>query len=241
MTGEPETVSDGGFSEDDLEKSAATRKRLSSSDRRAQILEAAIKFFSEEGFDGSTRSFAKKIGITQPLIYRYFPSKDDLIREVYNSIFESRWKAEWEDLLRDRTRRINERLFDFYILYTNVVFSRDWMRIYLLSGLKGLEINRWWSQFVEVRILSVICDELRHEMGFEPVSERAPSAVELEVLWSFQGSIFYYAIRRDVYRAKVHLDFRDSLRLLIETLLCAFNRVNGGTVRQPGDRRSAPA
>ena len=60
--------------------------RLSRSDRRSQILEAAIKFFSEEGFDGSTHNFAKKIGITQPLIYRYFESKDELIREVYNAV-----------------------------------------------------------------------------------------------------------------------------------------------------------
>ena len=139
-------------------------------------MEAAIKFFSEEGFDGSTHKFAKKIGITQPLIYRYLDSKDELIREIYNAVFEGRWKSEWEEMLRDRTKTITTRLHEFYGLYTDVVFARDWMRIYLFSGLRELDINRWWSSFVESRIFVTICDELRYETGaFRSVNGSDPS------------------------------------------------------------------
>jgi AcrR family transcriptional regulator len=199
-------------------------KRLPSSDRRTQILDAAIKFFSEEGFDGSTHMLAKKLGVTQPLIYRYFPSKDALVREVYNSIYESRWRIEWETLLKDRSKDLKTRLMEFYVVYTDVVFARDWMRIYLFSGLKGLDINRWWSQFVEARILTTICDEFRHSVGATPVAEKPLTPMELEILWSFQGSIFYYAMRRDVYRSKVHLDFKPFLGTMIENLLTALQR-----------------
>lgn len=208
----------------------ARSQRLSSSDRRKQILDAAIRFFSEEGFDGSTHLLAKRLGITQPLIYRYFPSKDDLVREVYNSIFESRWDIRWEALLKDRTKGLRERLQEFYSVYTDVVFARDWMRIYLFSGLRGLDINRWWTQFVEARILSTICDELRHEIGANPISAEPPSATELELLWSFQGSIFYYAMRRDVYRSKVHLDFAPFLTTMISALVANFRQMNDPTV-----------
>ncbi len=200
--------------------------RLSRSDRRSQILEAAIKFFSEEGFDGSTHNFAKKIGITQPLIYRYFDSKDELIREVYNAVFEGRWKSEWEEMLRNRTKTITTRLHEFYILYTDVVFARDWMRIYLFSGLRELDINRWWSSFVESRILYTICDELRYETGADSVLLRAPTPQEMELMWSFQGSLFYYAMRRDVYRSRVHMDFRSFLLLAINVLVNSFLAVN---------------
>jgi AcrR family transcriptional regulator len=202
----------------DVSKQKSRPRRLSSEDRRTQILQAAIEFFAEEGFDGSTHTLAKRMGVTQPLIYRYFPSKDDLVREVYNSIFESRWQIEWEALLRDRRRTLRERLVEFYGLYTDVVFARDWMRIYLFSGLKGLDINRWWTRFVETRILATICDECRHENRATPVAKAAPTARELELLWIFQGSIFYYAMRRDVYRARVHLDFGEFLRLSIDSL-----------------------
>lgn len=206
-------------------KANARSPRLTSSDRRQQILSAAIKFFSDEGFDGSTHLLAKKMGITQPLIYRYFPSKEDLVREVYNSIFESRWKIEWEAILKDRNSSLKNRLVKFFELYTDVVFARDWMRIYLFSGLRGLDINRWWSRFVEMRVLRVICDELRHECGGLSVAELEPTPIELEMLWSFQGSIFYYAMRRDVYRATVHVGFDDFLSMAIDTLLESSRRL----------------
>jgi hypothetical protein len=48
-----------------------TRKRaakLMPSERKAQILEAVVKFFAEEGFDASKHNFTKKIGVIQPLI-----------------------------------------------------------------------------------------------------------------------------------------------------------------------------
>jgi AcrR family transcriptional regulator len=209
-----------------LEIAKKRAPRLSRSDRRTQILAAAVKFFSEEGFDGSTHNFAKKIGITQPLIYRYFDSKEELIREVYNTVFEGRWKSEWEVMLRDRTKSIKIRLFEFYILYTEVVFARDWMRIYLFSGLRELDINRWWSSFVESRILSTICDELRRENGADSTMVRPPTPQEMELMWSFQGSLFYHAMRRDVYRSPVHMEFRSFLLLAINVLTNSFPMVN---------------
>ena len=62
------------------------RKRLSSEARREDFINQAIEFFAEEGFESSTRGLAKKLGVTQPLLYRYFPSKNDLISEVYDAV-----------------------------------------------------------------------------------------------------------------------------------------------------------
>ena len=46
------------------------RKRLSSTARRQDFIDQAIEFFAEEGFESSTRGLAKKLGVTQPLLYR---------------------------------------------------------------------------------------------------------------------------------------------------------------------------
>jgi AcrR family transcriptional regulator len=70
--------------------------------RKKELLAKAIEYFSEEGFDGGTRALAKRIGITQPLIYRYFTSKEDLINEVYQAVYLAQWKDEWTELLRRR-------------------------------------------------------------------------------------------------------------------------------------------
>ncbi len=55
-----------------------------SSDRRAQILDAALEEFADKGFRGATiKSIAERARLqSQALIYWYFPSKESLFREV---------------------------------------------------------------------------------------------------------------------------------------------------------------
>lgn len=49
--------------------------------RRAQILEAALTLFAQKGYDAtSTREIANQVGVTEGLIFHYFPTKADLLR-----------------------------------------------------------------------------------------------------------------------------------------------------------------
>jgi AcrR family transcriptional regulator len=53
--------------------------RLSSEERRIAIILAALKVFSESGFHGTTtKALAKAAGVSEALLFRHFPSKDDL-------------------------------------------------------------------------------------------------------------------------------------------------------------------
>ncbi|WP_299757531.1 TetR/AcrR family transcriptional regulator [uncultured Boseongicola sp.] len=179
------------------------RKRLPSSERRQDFINKAIEFFAEEGFESSTRGLAKKLGVTQPLLYRYFPSKDDLISEVYDAVYVNRWLPEWEPLLRDRSRPLSERLNTFYNLYTDVIFDREWMRIYLFSGLKGVDINRRYMHLVRQRILEPILIEARAEFG---LPDRAARDCEIEFAWIMHGGIFYYGVRDLIYESVLSND-----------------------------------
>lgn len=179
------------------------RKRLSSTARRQDFIDQAIEFFAEEGFESSTRGLAKKLGVTQPLLYRYFPSKDDLIAEVYDAVYVNRWRPEWEPLLRDRTRPLADRLTTFYDVYTDVIFNREWMRIYLFSGLKGVDINRRYMQLVRQRILEPILIEARVELGLPDVPAKD---CEVEFAWIMHGGIFYYGIRDLIYDSAISTD-----------------------------------
>lgn len=179
------------------------RKRLSSTARRQDFIDRAIEFFAEEGFESSTRGLAKKLGVTQPLLYRYFPSKDDLISEVYDAVYVNRWRPEWEPLLRDRTRPLADRLTTFYDVYTDVIFNREWMRIYLFSGLKGADINRRYMQLVRQRILEPILIEARVELGLPDVPAKD---CEVEFAWIMHGGIFYYGIRDLIYDSAISTD-----------------------------------
>src|SRR5690348_16758057 len=60
--------------------------RLTSSDRKKQILEVATELFGRHGFDGvTTRQIADAAGITEAMVFRHFASKDDLYWEVLSA------------------------------------------------------------------------------------------------------------------------------------------------------------
>jgi AcrR family transcriptional regulator len=207
-------------------RARAKQRRLAPDDRRKEFVAKATEFFSEEGFGGGTRDLARRLGVTQPLLYRYFPSKDDLIKEVYRTVYIQPLDPAWADLLADRSRPIRVRLQEFYNAYTDVIFSRKWLRIYLYSGLKGLDINRWYVGMVQDKILSGVIRECRHEAGL-PVQDK-PTAAELEMAWVFHSGIFYYGVRKYIYESPVLEDKERMISDALDVFLAGFEQVFGG-------------
>ena len=57
-------------------------------ERREEILAAALKLFNEFGvYAVSTRRIAEAVGISQPTLYAYFPTKDDIGMELHSRAF----------------------------------------------------------------------------------------------------------------------------------------------------------
>ncbi|MCC8936602.1 hypothetical protein CI1B_65220 [Bradyrhizobium ivorense] len=215
-------------------RTRAKQKRLSADDRRSEFVTKATELFAEEGFAGGTRALARKLGVTQPLLYRYFPSKDDLIKEVYRKVYLEPLEIGWEKLLSDRSRPLRVRLQEFYEIYTDAIFTRKWLRIYLYSGLKGLDINRWYVGMVKDKILTRILRECRHEAGLAVQSR--PSAAELELAWVFHGGIFYYGVRKYIYDAPVLEDKAQMISDALDIFLAGFEKI----AENSADRRRVP-
>lgn len=220
--------------EEQFMRTGAKQKRLSPEDRRREFVVKATEFFSEEGFGGGTRALARRLGVTQPLLYRYFPSKDDLIKEVYRTVYLDPLETGWEKLLTDRSRPLRDRLQEFYRTYTDAIFTRKWLRIYLYSGLKGLDINRWYVGMVKDKILTRIIRECRHEVGL--AAQSTPSAAELELAWVFHGGIFYYGVRKYIYESPVLEDKERIISDALEVFLAGFARAT----ETSADVRRAP-
>lgn len=205
------------------------QKRLAPDERRGAFIRKAVQFFADEGFDGGTRELARKLGVTQPLLYRYFPSKDELIKEVYRTVYLDRWRPDWDTLLADRALPIRLRMQRFYEAYTDAIFTREWIRIYLFSGLKGVEINRWYVGMVEDRVLARIIKEYRHEAGLPEPEHPAPA--ELELAWVLHGGIFYYGVRKHIYGLPVVEDKARVISNALDVFLEGLSRVFGTGVR----------
>src|SRR5918997_1161023 len=73
-------------------------------ERRRKILEAALRVFSEKGFGGaSLRAIAREAGVTQPLIYWYFDSKEDLFGSTLSELSPLFEQAERPEALMNRS------------------------------------------------------------------------------------------------------------------------------------------
>lgn len=145
--------------------SEPVRKRLSPAARRAEIVQAAVDLFAETGFDGSTREVARRAGITQPLLYRYFPDKQSLIEAVYSRVFLETWDPAWDSLLQDRSRPVAERFQRFYEAYTGIVFQPVWLRLWYYALLRDAQVHAWYREVVQEQILKPLVRERRAEMG----------------------------------------------------------------------------
>jgi len=56
---------------------------MSSEERKAVIIRAAKPLFAEKGFNGtSIRDIAREAGVSEALLYRHFPSKEAMYREI---------------------------------------------------------------------------------------------------------------------------------------------------------------
>jgi len=210
------------------------RKRLPRNEREQMIVAEAIRFFAEVGFEGQTRELARRLGITQPLIFRYFPTKEDLIERVYQEVYLSRWNPWWEELLEDRSLSLLQRLIEFYLAYTKAIFTYEWVRIFVHSGLKGVNINKRYLALIRDRVLKRIMGELRAANGLPPPDEIPFSESELELAWGLHGSIFYIAIRKWIYEVDIPTDLEGVIAAEVESFVSGAPKVVDRLIRQKG-------
>lgn len=183
------------------------RRRLDPEEREREIVDGAVLYFSEVGFDGNMRDLAGRLGISHALLFRYFPTKDALVDRVYDRIYLSRWDPAWDRLLADRNLDLSERLARFYDAYLAAIDRPEWARTFVFGGLAGVNINQRYLSLVRRKVILPVARELRaRQSGTERSNALPLSDAEIELSWGLHGEIFYRAIRRWVYELKVPLD-----------------------------------
>ena len=183
---------------------APARRRLGLAERERQILDGAIQFFAEKGFDGQLRDLARSIGVTHALLYHYFPTKQALIDRVYLEVFEGRWQPAWETLLDDRERSPEDKLTAFYADYVNTALTREFARILVFSGLSDHTITDRFFSLLRQRLFTRLIRETRRFRGSN--SRAKASERELELLMGLHGGFFYITMRRWIYGQVVYTD-----------------------------------
>ncbi len=191
------------------------RRRMAPAERREQIIDAAAAYFAECGLDGSTRELSKRMGVTQSLIFNYFDTKADLLEAVYNRVYLDRISPSWSVLIKDRSRSVRERLIQFYIEYGQAIFTYEWMRIFMFSGLAGAELNQRYLTHLRSVALDPILTEIR---AAAPES----ASLDIEDIWNLHGGIVYLGIRRFVYQMPTPDDDTEAITRAVDRFLKAF-------------------
>lgn len=196
-------------------RSAALKRRLRPAERRLQIVEAAVAFFAEAGLAGTTRDLSQRLGITQSLLYKYFDSKESLVEAVFERVYLDRLQPEWRALLLDRALPLRERMLRFYTAYTDAIFTYEWMRIFMFSGLAGAQLNARYLGHLRVAFL----EPMLGEIAASATSTRLP---DMEDIWNLHGGIVYLGIRRFVYQTPTPDDVGPAIERAIDRFLRDF-------------------
>ncbi|WP_454720792.1 MULTISPECIES: TetR/AcrR family transcriptional regulator [Cupriavidus] len=192
-------------------------RRLLPEEREQQIVEKAIEHFTRNGFGGSTRELARQIGVTQPLLYRYFDSKEALIDRVYNEVFQ--WRPGWERQIADRATPLAERLQAFYLDYASVILREEWIRLFIFAGLTHEGINNKYLGKLRSKVFLPVLAEVREAFGIAAPRNAAQTEAEIEMIWSLHAAIFYIGVRKWIYGLKVPANVDAVIRQQVDMFL----------------------
>lgn len=174
-------------------------------ERQKEIIEVALKLISEKGIQGLTiKNLSKRIGISEPAIYRHYDSKTDILIAIldhFNNNTEQIFKNELQNVDKsiDKIEHLFTKHFTTFsakpslvsVIFSEEIFRNEPLLIDKIS--KVIERNQ--------RILSEIVstgqsrDEIRTDVEAEHLSIMIIGTLRLFVKrWQFSGYTFNLSI-----------------------------------------------
>jgi AcrR family transcriptional regulator len=192
--------------------------RMTAEDRRGQILRGAMDLFAEKGFRGATtREIARHVGISEALMFKYFPSKEAL----YRAIIQKRTDGSEEMFFPKEAVQAKDDRQVFRSIASNLIARNTgdptFMRLILYSALEGHELSRIFFETHVMGRTRLLADYIRQrikEKAFKPVPP-------LLAARAFMGMIIHYVQFREIYGMKNFLKFsqKKAVQTFVDTFL----------------------
>jgi AcrR family transcriptional regulator len=197
------------------------RVRMAPHERERFIVEHAMRFFATNGLDGQTRELARGLGITQSLIYRYFPSKEALIERVYEKWMSDYWDPAWEAIILDRRDSLETRLHRLYHDFVRRTYNDVSVRLFMHSALRRLSYHARYVAQVREHLYAAIAGELRFEHGLPSFTEVPMTEFESELIWAMHATVFQLGQRRWVYYLQVPADINELMTARVRAYIAS--------------------
>jgi len=186
-----------------MEKSASHPKRLRAAERKEQILAATLGLVSRQGFRSvSMRQIAGAAGINEALIYRHFPSKEELLRAMLSEVVARQpvRAAAPAASLQAFTRQLGS-FIDFYL--QNGQTDPTVIRLILYAVMEDYPLPPEFDLGREGTVLNWLYRSIEKgqaEWGFDPALQ------PLAAVSSFMGGLVFYTLQTAVLKAAPGLD-----------------------------------
>ncbi len=193
------------------------KRRMSAGGRREQILNGAMRLFAQKGFRGTTtREIAQRLGISEALMFKYFPSKEAL----YRAIIQKRTDGSEEMLFPKEAIQAKDdrqvfRSIASYLIRRNTE-DPTFLRLLLYSALErhGLSNIFFENHAMErIRLLSEYIRQRIKEKAFKKVPPMLAAR-------AFIGMVIHYVQAQEIYGMKN--SFRFSQKKVVSTFVDAF-------------------
>jgi len=212
------------------------QQRISSVDRRQQILGIATEMFAEKGFVGTTtREIAAHAQVNEALIFRHFPTKE----ELYWAVLEAKVRSE------DFHLRLEELLAGAANVREALLAVAEWTlqrraedhattRLSLFCALERHELSRrFFGRFI-AEYFEVLANYLRRQMRLGVLRSADP----VMAARTFIGTVVYHSLIKELFgpgdtagNTAGNMDAREASRMMVSIWL-------DGMSAEPASRHS---
>jgi AcrR family transcriptional regulator len=167
--------------------------RMPAEDRREQILEVAIRLFSQKGFRGTTtKEIALAAGVNEAIIFRHFATKRDLYTAIIDRKCCSAQYQALEQVIHQAMSRGDDRqVFESIAFHILEFHEQDdtAMRVLLYSALEGHELAEMAFHNQMVKNFRRLADYIKQR-----ITDGAFRRVDpMTAVRAFFGMIVYHA------------------------------------------------
>lgn len=207
-------------------------KRMSAGGRREQILQGATCLFAEKGFRGTTtREIAQHLGISEALMFKYFPSKEVL----YRAIIQKRTDGSEEMFFPKESVQAKDdrQVFKSIASYLIKKNTEDptFMRLILYSALEGHDLYRIFFENHAMERARILSNYIRQRIK-EKAFKKVPPLLAAR---AFIGMVIHYVQAQEIYGLKDLFHF--SQKKVVDTFVDVFLNGLKGSPQGNGNKK----
>jgi TetR/AcrR family transcriptional regulator len=215
----------------------ASSHRMKGDERRGQLTRVAIGLFARNGFNGTTtKMIAAAAGVTEALIFRYFPSKEALYEAILRWKVQESGTLEWIESMRAIAERREDEVLFRSLISRVIAFHRqnpDFQRLMLYAALEGHDLAKNFREQL-VRPLHDFLTEyvtIRQQEGaFRDIDPNA--AVRAAMAMPLHHALVTNLLQCEI----VEISDEDAIEQFTRTILDGLRRSSGGSVEAEGER-----